>query len=225
MTLNAPRWLRGETEQQERERVRRTVDAVWAGWAAMSELAFDFVQQAGPTKSYPLPMKSSSTGWRPRSNNEPYLSALIWLYEEALRLEGVLRADEHVDLVVTRWSDRNGLPSGEAMAKSRRCAVYRLYDGSGRLLYVGKAFNPADRFAFHRTRIWWDDVDVDRTRIVWYFNERDALDHEDWAIRDEHPVYNRITSVRRQGDERLDLPAPQFAAVTTDDDLDEEDLI
>lgn len=76
--------------------------------------------------------------------------------------------------------------------RARRCAVYRFFDASGALLYVGKAVDPIARQKNHERRIWWPDVDTSRTTHTWFDNERLALDAEDAAIRDENPLYNRV---------------------------------
>lgn len=82
-------------------------------------------------------------------------------------------------------------PARSRLAKpDRACAVYRLYNEGGDLLYVGKSINPESRLRQHERRIWWKDV----TQIVhqWFDSEADALRAEDAAIRDENPLYNRI---------------------------------
>lgn len=77
----------------------------------------------------------------------------------------------------------------------RQCAVYRFFDVNGRLLYVGKGLNPEERKKSHQRRIWWPDVESET--VEWYESEQAALDSEDRAIRDENPLYNRMTSMKR----------------------------
>lgn len=74
----------------------------------------------------------------------------------------------------------------------RPCTVYRFFDRSGRLLYVGKALDPYARQKQHEKRAWWPDVDTLRTTHTVFWSEREALDAEDVAIRDENPLYNRV---------------------------------
>jgi hypothetical protein len=83
------------------------------------------------------------------------------------------------------------------LTRVRPCAVYRFYDGRGRLLYVGKALNPVSRQRQHEKRAWWPDVDQTYTRVEWWSSEREALDAEDIAIRDENPIYNRAGGGRK----------------------------
>lgn len=84
-----------------------------------------------------------------------------------------------------------------AAAPQRECAVYRFYDATARLLYVGKAIDPVARQKQHEKRVWWADVDQSLTGVTWYPSERAALDAEDQAIRDENPIYNRVGGGRR----------------------------
>lgn len=77
--------------------------------------------------------------------------------------------------------------------------VYRLFDQSGRLLYVGLTTQPARRLARHRSsKAWWADV----ARVSWreYPCKLHGLGAEYWAIRRENPRYNRVGTVAFQRD-------------------------
>lgn len=71
----------------------------------------------------------------------------------------------------------------------RRTALYRLFDAEGRLLYVGIAFDPPDRWRGHaREKSWWPDV-VER-RVEWHETRHAAGAAEISAIQTEKPLYN-----------------------------------
>lgn len=72
---------------------------------------------------------------------------------------------------------------------SRRTALYRLFDAEERLLYVGVAFDPAERWKEHaKSKPWW--CDVARKAVEWRESRTDALVAEADAIRTERPLYN-----------------------------------
>lgn len=80
-----------------------------------------------------------------------------------------------------------------------RTAVYRFFDLSGQLLYVGITGSPVARFDQHRKAApWWSYVDHDRTTIDWHANRVDAAVTEADAIRDERPAFN-VVGVRSFG--------------------------
>lgn len=71
----------------------------------------------------------------------------------------------------------------------RRTALYRLFDAQGRLLYVGIAFNPRDRWRGHcSTKSWWQQVD--RREVEWHDSRSEAQIAEAAAITEERPLYN-----------------------------------
>lgn len=70
-----------------------------------------------------------------------------------------------------------------------RTALYRLYDKSGKLLYVGITSNPAARFAKHKAdKPWWPRVA--RKDVEWYDKRANALAAEELAIKVTDPQYN-----------------------------------
>lgn len=76
----------------------------------------------------------------------------------------------------------------------RATAVYRFFDKAGCLLYVGIAYDPAERWRHHATKAaWWKDA-VDNT-IDWYDTRAEAERAELAAIRYEKPLYNKVGSV------------------------------
>ena len=67
--------------------------------------------------------------------------------------------------------------------------VYRMYDSSDRLLYVGVTGNYKRRMAAHRkTQPWWPSVD--RVEQIEYPDRATAEEAERQAIRHEEPAYN-----------------------------------
>ena len=76
-------------------------------------------------------------------------------------------------------------------------ALYRFYDVSPRLLYVGVTDSPAARWGQHAaTAPWWADVAI--KTIEWYPTRQAALDAEDAAIAAENPVHNKRRPLAEQ---------------------------
>lgn len=72
---------------------------------------------------------------------------------------------------------------------TRRTALYRLYDGTDVLLYVGIAFDPEARWDYHAgSAAWWPLVA--RKAVEWHDTRTLALEFEERAIADEKPLYN-----------------------------------
>jgi hypothetical protein len=80
---------------------------------------------------------------------------------------------------------------GPRVVPPRPCSVYRYFDATGRLLYVGKTSNATGERKAHTKRAWWIAVDPLRTTIEWFDSDKAALDAEDVAIKTERPLYNR----------------------------------
>ena len=79
---------------------------------------------------------------------------------------------------------------------AQRTAVYRLYDESESLLYVGISDRPLKRFKQHRQKQpWWPEV---ITREIEWHEDRHAAEVEEFrAITHENPRYNVQHAVRR----------------------------
>lgn len=102
-------------------------------------------------------------------------------------------------------------------AAERPTAVYRFFDRKGRLLYVGIAYDPADRWKQHaREARWWDQA-ADNT-IDWYDTRGEAERAELTALRYEKPVFNQRDSARPyQGPtKKRGLKLPRKVAVPDD---------
>jgi hypothetical protein len=81
--------------------------------------------------------------------------------------------------------------------------LYRFYSATGVLLYVGITVNPPLRFADHRAREWWNQVDT--IKLETYRSRAELFDAERRAITTEHPVHNKVHRVRG--------PLPTIASV------------
>ena len=74
-------------------------------------------------------------------------------------------------------------------------ALYRLYDGPDRLLYIGITRSPEWRWYKHATHShWWPEVQ--RREIVWYDSRPEARQAEIAAIGAEKPMHNKYDRTR-----------------------------
>lgn len=104
------------------------------------------------------------------------------------------------------------MATGRLAALAGRTALYRFWDASGDLLYVGITHDVDERWANHRrNQPWW--LDVARKEYVWLESRSEAEAAERKAHRDERPRYDKtglrtveevITSARRHGDPRAE---------------------
>ena len=70
-------------------------------------------------------------------------------------------------------------------------ALYRYFDESDRLLYVGISKTPEKRDREHSTLSEWHQF-ANRRTVEWHNSRDAALAAERAAIRDESPIFNRI---------------------------------
>lgn len=88
-------------------------------------------------------------------------------------------------------------------------AVYRLFDASDVLLYVGVANRPEERWRSHAIeKQWWDQVA--RKMVEWYPSRDEALTAEDAAILAESPRFN-IMYTGADGRRHMKRDAPTAA--------------
>jgi predicted GIY-YIG superfamily endonuclease len=73
-------------------------------------------------------------------------------------------------------------------APYRHESIYRFYDGTGRLLYVGITWNIKARWVKHHRKPWWSQVR--RAKVTCFHGEGIARRHEIRAIQAEAPIYN-----------------------------------
>lgn len=73
--------------------------------------------------------------------------------------------------------------------RSRLHVLYRFYDESGQLLYVGMTIDPSSRFRSHRyDKAWWDQIA--KITLQKYDRSDELARAELHAIRVERPRYN-----------------------------------
>lgn len=77
-----------------------------------------------------------------------------------------------------------------------RCAVYRVYDIAGRLLYIGSSTDPDQRMVAHRSAQPWS-AQIHDVEVIWYPDEPAARNVERQAIEAEAPRYNVEFTDRR----------------------------
>ena len=81
-----------------------------------------------------------------------------------------------------------------------RTCLYRLYDASGRLLYVGITHDPKARWRLHAVdKPWWHEVA--RKEVTWFGTRTEAGIAELHAIETEGPLYDRSNPRNRICDE------------------------
>lgn len=98
---------------------------------------------------------------------------------------------------------------GAGALADRPHVLYRVFDVSGRLLYVGMTLNIASRFSTHRRdRPWWTGA---ATITLEHFANRAAVETaERKAIEDEAPVHNIRYSPAVLLSDDDDRVSPQF---------------
>lgn len=82
-------------------------------------------------------------------------------------------------------------------------AVYRCFDASGALLYVGQSFSPMERIGSEHARRFAGQLAT--VSITWHETKDEALSVERLAIRDQCPLHNQSPGNAPSG-------LPQFKA-------------
>jgi predicted GIY-YIG superfamily endonuclease len=81
---------------------------------------------------------------------------------------------------------------------SERTAVYRVYDSTDALLYVGVTKTFGRRWAQHsQAQPWWPEVT--RQTVDWFTSRDEALRAESVAIREERPQHNSVPGIAGYG--------------------------
>ena len=85
--------------------------------------------------------------------------------------------------------------------------LYRHFDGSGTLLYVGVSLNAAARLAQHKDHSGWFDT-IAEVKIQKFETRQEALAAEFIAVQKENPVYNKRLKKKWRQPEPDDDAAP-----------------
>ncbi|MBB4893527.1 excinuclease UvrABC nuclease subunit [Streptomyces olivoverticillatus] len=81
--------------------------------------------------------------------------------------------------------------------KASESAVYRLFDSTGQVLYIGMSRNPMARWGIHAEQhSWWPRVAT--YELAWYPTRQEAEAAEKAAIKAESPTCN-VAHTPRQG--------------------------
>lgn len=91
--------------------------------------------------------------------------------------------------------------------------VYRCYDDSSDLLYVGCTVEPVRRVIAHKAHAWWGDR-IASVRYTVFPNSDKAHEVERQAIYLERPACN-VKSRWRQGDRRADWTLADYQTYRT----------
>lgn len=92
---------------------------------------------------------------------------------------------------------------GQASLNTRPHALYRFFNSTDVLLYVGITVDPGARFKKHGgDKPWWGQVD--RIGIEHFATRADALDAERKAIKEEKPLHNVVHNEFVPADGRSD---------------------
>lgn len=94
-------------------------------------------------------------------------------------------------------------------------AVYRLFNSTEDLLYVGKSVHPPQRWCEHAaSKPWWGEVN--RKTVEWFESDENASQAEAAAIEAEKPRYNVLGTPRHaevSGGRRAILDHQRFPQV------------
>jgi hypothetical protein len=93
---------------------------------------------------------------------------------------------------VAEWKAENY--DDDEACEAKPTALYRHFDGEGRLLYVGISLSAIIRLATHRASPWFDEIAS--VEIERYQTRKDALTAELAAIHNEKPLHNVVGVVR-----------------------------
>ncbi len=118
-----------------------------------------------------------------------------------------------------------GMDGKAKLPVSRACGVYLMFSTAGQSIYVGKGFDPAERWADHAgernnpAKWWWEHVDQSKTQVLWCDTEPAALELERLMIAKYLPVgneqHNKANPLRGRVPEPLPIPVrPEPTNVT-----------
>ncbi|MFD9443385.1 GIY-YIG nuclease family protein [Streptomyces sp. NPDC060001] len=83
----------------------------------------------------------------------------------------------------------SGVIEHPGVGQEGQTAVYRIYDRTESLLYIGMGNNPMNRWSAHAAQhAWW--VEASSFRVQWYATRVEARAVEKEAILSEDPKHN-----------------------------------
>lgn len=82
-------------------------------------------------------------------------------------------------------------------AATRPCALYRCFDTSGGLLYVGQSLIPGERILSEHCKRHLGALAT--ITVQWFGSVEKALEAERAAIAGENPTHNRSPGIRKSG--------------------------
>jgi hypothetical protein len=123
-------------------------------------------------------------------------------WTEGVHIKNVADEDPLVDLTaISRWMESGPPTEGRPVHKpsgahsQKHTALYRHFDSTGKLLYVGISLNPFERLQAHMIDSHWCSK-ISSITIEWFDTRRRALDAEMVAIGSEDPAHNVMRPVR-----------------------------
>lgn len=132
-----------------------------------------------------------AAGTFPKPLRDPETGAVRWLESE---VAAWIEANHLAE--VKRQAERSELPTRCAHPKAKEpTCLYRHWDSSGRLLYVGIALSPAARLRGHRKNAPWFR-EIARIDVEWFDSRIAAMRAEIRAIRNERPLHNTTHAKR-----------------------------
>lgn len=78
--------------------------------------------------------------------------------------------------------------------KETKTALYRHFDSSGKLLYVGISLSAVHRLSRHGSSPWY--ADIARVDIQHFETRADAMEAELIAIKTENPLFNKMHAAK-----------------------------
>jgi excinuclease UvrABC nuclease subunit len=90
--------------------------------------------------------------------------------------------------------------------------VYRIFDATDRLIYIGATSNVTQRLAYHRTQSWWWAL-AHRVDVESHEDKASAHDAEWAAIAAEDPAFNLALRRGRPSSKPIHLTDPDATPV------------
>jgi hypothetical protein len=122
-----------------------------------------------------------------------------------------------MQVAASREGEFSASVSGEE--EDGRVRLYRAYDSTGRLLYVGISLSALARLANHRSQSDWF-AEVRRLEIEVFSNRELAEAAERQAVQAESPIHNRVRFISYPSGRPLVQDKPELRYVPVCDSTD-----